>query len=55
MVSIHLVESIRDILGKMFSRTKRNKQMKDDERAFINLLFTTACYRDMKDINGLTK
>ena len=42
LVGIHLIESIRDILGKIFSRTKRNKQLKDDARAFTNVVCTTA-------------
>ena len=55
VVGIHLVESIRDILGTIYSRTKRNKRLKSDEQGFINFVCTTACYKDMKDVKELTK
>ena len=54
-VGMHMVQSIRDIIGKMYPSTKRNRHLRDDERAFINVVATTACYNNLKDVKGLTK
>ena len=54
-VGMHMVQSIRDIIGKIYSSTKKNRRLRDDERAFINFVATTACYNNLKDVTGLSK
>ena len=54
-VGMHMVQSIRDIIGKLYLSTKRNRRLRDDERAFINFVATTACYKNLKDVKGLSK
>ena len=54
-VGAHLLQSIREILATIFARTKRNKRLKSEERAFVNFVSTNVAYSSVKDVNGLTK
>ena len=54
-VGVHLIQSIWEILATMFAHTKRNKRLKSEEQAFVNVVSTTVAYSNVEDVNGLTK